>query len=246
MRDWQGKRYWIIGASEGLGRAVAEAVSRAGAEVILSARSADRLETIAEELPGKARAVPMDVTDQKSVDSAAEQVGEIDGMVYLAGLYWPQGAKAWTAEQVTAMTDVNFMGAVRVLGAILPAFTDRDSGHIVLTGSLSGYRGLPQAQGYVPSKAGLMTMAECLHADLRKTGVDVQLVNPGFVKTRLTDKNTFAMPQLMEPDVAARQYFEYMNSTDFKKSYPAPLSWLLRGSQLLPDWLYYPLTSKGR
>ncbi|KAA9006050.1 SDR family NAD(P)-dependent oxidoreductase [Histidinibacterium aquaticum] len=246
MREWKGKRYWIVGASEGLGRAVAESISRAGAEVIVSARSRDRLDDLVASVPGKASAVTIDVTDQSSIDRAASEAGEIDGMVYLAGAYWPLGSEKWDAEKITTMVDTNFLGATRVLGAVVPRFVEKDAGHIVLTGSLSGFRGLPGAQGYVPSKAGVMTMAECLYSDLRHTGVEVQVVNPGFVRTRLTDKNDFKMPQRMEPEDAARRFFEHMNSDEFKMSYPAPLSWLLRGSQLLPDWIYYPLVSKRR
>ena len=246
MRDWVGKRYWIVGASEGLGRAVAAAVNRAGAEVILSSRRPGPLEALAAELPGRARALPMDVTDQASVEAAAAEAGEIDGMVYLAGLYWPQGSADWNADEITAMADVNFLGAVRVLGQVVPGMVDRDAGHLVLTGSLSGFRGLAGAQGYVPSKAGLMVLAESLYADFRKTGIEVQLINPGFIRTRLTDKNDFAMPQRMEPDEAARHFFEHMNSGGFKRSYPAPLSWIFRGSQFLPDWLYYPMFNGRR
>ena len=91
-REWPGKRYWLVGASQGLGRAVAKELSKTGAEVILSARSTDELETLAGELPGKTSVVPVDVADTDSVAKAAEDVGEIDGMVYLAGVYWPMGA----------------------------------------------------------------------------------------------------------------------------------------------------------
>lgn len=107
MRQWQGKTYWIVGASEGLGRALAERLSTAGATLILSARSADKLEALAQSLPGKARAVAMDVRDEDNIARAAGEVGEIDGLIYLAGVYWPQPATEWNADQVTAMFDVN-------------------------------------------------------------------------------------------------------------------------------------------
>ena len=139
------------------------------------------------------------------------------------------------------MADVNFTGAMRLMGVVVPRFVARDRGHIVLTGSLSGFRGLPGAAPYVASKAGVMALAESLHADLHRTGVQVQLVNPGFVKTRLTDKNDFKMPFIMEPDQAARLYFEHMTGDRFKRSFPTMFSWVFRGSQFLPDWLYYRL-----
>ncbi|MGC9370579.1 MAG: SDR family NAD(P)-dependent oxidoreductase [Paracoccaceae bacterium] len=239
MRRWAGKRYWLVGASEGLGRALAERMSRAGVELVLSARNAGRLQTVADALPGRASVVPVDVSDSASVRAAREQAGEIDGVVILSGVYWPQAAQDWDAGQVEAMCDVNFTGTARVLGTVVPGFAARDRGHIVLTGSLSGFRGLPGATGYAASKAGVMAMAEGLYADLRDTAVEVQLVNPGFVRTRLTEKNDFRMPFLMEPEAAAGVIFEHMGVGGFARSFPVPFAWFFRVGQFLPDWLYY-------
>lgn len=246
MRDWQGKTYWIVGASEGLGRAVAAALAKYGVKLILSARSEDRLSALAEQVPSKARILPMDVTDQNSVEAAAAEAGPVDGLVYLAGVYWPMDSRAWDSEQAIKMTEVNYLGAQRVVGAVLPGMVERNAGHIVLTGSLSGFRGLPGAQGYIPSKAAVMSMAECLKADLRHTGIDVQLVNPGFVKTRLTDKNDFAMPMIMEPDEAAREFVEHMNDDSFSRSFPTAMGLMFRASQFLPSGLYYALAGGGK
>ena len=242
MNDWQGKRYWLIGASEGLGAALAHKLNAAGVEVVVSARSEDRLKALVAELPGKASYVTVDVSDRSSVEATAEQVGQIDGMIYLAGVYWPMKAQAWDAEQAEAMADINFTGAVRAVGAVIPQMVARDAGHIVITGSLSGFRGLPGAIGYAASKAGTMSLAESLYADLRKTGIRVQVANPGFIRTRLTDKNDFSMPFLMEPDQAAQEMFELMNDQGtFKRSFPRVFSWLFRLSQFMPDWMYYRL-----
>lgn len=242
-REWAGKRYWLVGASEGLGRALAHRMSRAGVELILSARSQERLEELAGELPGKTTALACDIADQASVDAAAQQLGPVDGIVFLAGVYWPISTKEWDTAQAVTMADVNFTGAFRALGAVMPQFLERDRGHVVITGSLSGFRGLPSALGYGASKAGVMYLAESMYADLRGTGIDVQLANPGFIKTRLTDKNTFTMPFIMEPDAAAQIMFEHMCTDGFKRSFPRGFSYLFRVSQLLPDWVYYRLFS---
>ncbi len=239
MRSFKDKTYWLVGASEGLGAALAHELSAAGANVVLSARSADRLESLAGELPGPARIEALDVTDETALAAAAERIGEIDGVVQMAGVYWPFGAKAWDAGQANTMAEINFGGAMKLLGVILPGFVSRDRGHIVLTGSLSGYRGLPGAAAYVASKTAVMALAESLYADLRKTGVDVQLINPGFVRTRLTDKNSFDMPFIMDPDEAARICMAHMRGSKFQCAFPRLFSLLFRGSQLLPDWLYY-------
>ncbi|QQA43143.1 SDR family NAD(P)-dependent oxidoreductase [Pelagovum pacificum] len=244
MRDWQGKTYWIVGASEGLGRALAMTLSRVGCGLVVSARSSDRLDSLVAELPGRARAVTIDVNDPESVKKAAADVGEIDGLVYLAGTYDPMSATEWDTEKVVQMIETNVVGAVRTVGAVLPDMIAKDKGHIVLTGSLAGFRGMPGSIGYGSSKSAIMTLAEGMYIDLKGSNVEVQVVNPGFVKTRLTDKNDFKMPQLMEPDDAAREYFEHMNSDEFKKSFPFAFGTAIRLGQLLPDWLYFPLFSR--
>ncbi|SMC78601.1 SDR family NAD(P)-dependent oxidoreductase [Primorskyibacter flagellatus] len=239
MRDWAGKRYWIIGASEGLGRALAFKMSEAGADLILSGRREEPLQKLAVELSGATQVQVVDVADQTSVDAAVEAIGVIDGMVFLAGVYWPMDAKEWDHDHGIAMADVNFTGQFRVLGRVVPQMVDRGAGHIVLTASLSAFRGLPGAIGYSASKAGILALAESMRCDLRKTGVEVQVTNPGFIRTRLTDKNDFDMPFLMEPDEAADQVFAHMNSRAFKRSFPWLFSMVFRGSQLMPDWLYF-------
>ncbi|MEL7154529.1 MAG: SDR family NAD(P)-dependent oxidoreductase, partial [Pseudomonadota bacterium] len=168
---------------------------------------------------------------------------ELDGIVLLAGVYWPFSAREWHAEQATAMADINFTGFVRVLGQVIPGMVDRDAGHVIITSSLTGFRGLPGSIGYTASKAATMSLAECMYADLRQTGVRVQVCNPGFIKTQLTDKNEFRMPFIMEAEDAAQTMFEHMNTTRFKTSFPTAFSLLFRGAQFLPDWAYYRLFS---
>lgn len=243
MRQWNGKRYWLVGASDGLGAALAHKMSAAGVHVIVSARSENKLKALVDSLPGPASFQVVDVSDDASVKAAAEAVGEVDGVVYLAGVYWPFGAKDWNAEQATAMADINFTGLVRVMGQVVPQMVARDKGHVVITSSLTGFRGLPGSIGYTASKAATMSLAECMYGDLRKTGVQVQVANPGFIKTQLTAKNDFTMPFIMEPEQAAQIMFDHMQADRFKISFPRVFSWVFRGSQFLPDWLYYRIFS---
>lgn len=243
LREWSGKTYWLVGASDGLGAALAEVMSRSGAELVLSARSSEKLAEMVARLPGAARSVPMDIADDASVAAAAQEVGAVDGIVLLAGVYWPFSARDWNAEAATAMADVNFTGFIRVLGQVVPDMVARDDGHIVITSSLTAFRGLPGSIGYTASKAGTLSLAESMYCDLRKTGVEVQVCNPGFIRTRMTDKNDFNMPAIMEPEAAAREMFEHMNSGSFKKSFPYGFSLVFRLGQFLPDWLYYRIFS---
>lgn len=239
-----GKRYWLVGGSEGLGLALAQKLWAEGADLIISARDADRLSSVCADLG--ARALPMDVADQASVNRAAAAVGAVDGLVILAAVYWPMAAQRLDPLRLAQMCDVNLTGTARVIGAVLPGMVARGAGHLVLTGSLAGYRGLPGAMGYAASKAGVMGMAESLYADLRGSGIKVQIANPGFIATRLTAQNRFAMPFLMTPERAAGHMLRLMRSNRFKSSFPAPFSWLFRFGQALPDWLWYRLFPRGQ
>lgn len=237
---FEGQTWWIVGASEGLGRALAEALDGAGARLILSARNAGRLQHLCDGL-SNARALPMDVTDPDDVIRAMADLGPIDGVVYCAGAYDPLSAQDWQPEAVETMCAVNFTGALRVLGQIVPQFCRRDSGHIVLIGSLAGFTGLPGAIGYGASKAALMHLGENLQADLRGSGVRVQVINPGFIRTRLTQKNEFKMPQILEPEDAARRCLRAMQGRRFSTSFPAPFSWVFTLGRLLPRRLFLKL-----
>lgn len=231
------KTWWIIGASEGLGRALAEALDARGAKLILSARGANRLSDLAATLTD-ARALPMDVTEPDSVRAASEQAGAVDGLVYCVGQYEPMHAQDWNEQDVTLMTQANFTGALSVLGHSLPGMLARDSGHIVLIGSLAGYTGLPGAIGYGASKAALMHLAENLQADLRDTGLTVKQVNPGFIRTRLTAKNQFDMPFILSPEQAADRTIRAIESRRFATAFPTLFSWLFRLGRFLPRGLF--------
>lgn len=243
--SFNNKTYWLVGASEGLGRSLAEALSAEGATLILSARTESRLKELADTLPGPAQVLPLDVTSDSAVTEAGQSIGRIDGVIYAAGVYNPMSAADWRSDQVAQMIDINFAGAARVAGAVVNQFTARNEGHIVFIGSLSGFRGLPGAIGYGASKAGMMHLAENLQADLHRTGVKIQLVNPGFIRTRLTSKNSFTMPFIMEPEEAASHVIRAMKSDRFQSNFPRVFSWLFRASNFLPAPLYYRLFGAG-
>ncbi|MBT9384165.1 SDR family NAD(P)-dependent oxidoreductase [Pseudooceanicola sp. CBS1P-1] len=243
-RDLHGKTYWLIGASEGLGRDLAKEMKRMGAELILSARSGDRLQALAEEIGG-ATVVPVDVTDTASVAVATAKAAHADGLIYCVGEYDPMTAAEWDATKALAIADTNFMGAMRILGRVVPGWVQRGEGHVVLIGSLAGFKGLPGAIGYGASKAALRHLAEDMYIDLKGTGVDVQVANPGFIRTRLTAKNSFSMPQIMEPGEAARQVMCLVrNSEPRQLSFPAPFAWVFTVlGRLLPFRLYARIVS---
>ena len=232
--------WWIVGASEGLGRALAKRLDAEGASLILSARNGDRLQALAAELRD-ARAVVMDVTDPASVGAAVAEARPVDGIIYCVGLYTPMSAREWQAEASVAVAEANFIGALRVLGAVVPGFCARGAGRVVLIGSLAGFRGLPGSIGYGASKAALMHLAENMRADLRGTGVSVQVVNPGFIDTRLTKQNRFRMPSIMSPEAAAERVHRAIRRRRFATSFPYPFALIFRAGPLLPLRLFQAL-----
>lgn len=238
MSKFAGKTYWLVGASEGLGRILAKKLDAEGAHLILSARSADRLNSLRDDLTN-AQVIAMDVTDGDAVSKAAKSMTALDGVIYNVGTYDPMPATEWDAQGALKMCDINFTGAMRVLGEAVPKLVKQGSGDITLIGSLAGYRGLPASVGYSASKAALISLAETMRFDLRDSGVVVRVVNPGFIKTRLTDKNSFKMPQLMEPEDAADRVLRAMRSNRFRTDFPAPFAWFIRLVDYLPDWIVY-------
>jgi len=237
-----GKKYWIIGASEGLGRELAIQLSNLGVELIVSARNEIRLNELS--LRTKAKVIPLDVLDIHAVRKAFKAVGRIDGIVYAAGDYTPLNSTVWNIDEVDKMIAINFTGVARVLGLVVPKFIAQNYGHIVMIGSLSGFRGLPNAIGYGASKAGMMHLAENIKADLYKSNIKVQLINPGFIKTRLTEKNNFKMPFIMSAEDAAKHVIRAMRRNRFQTNFPVMFSLIFRMTNFLPAFLYFWLFSK--
>lgn len=202
---WRGKRCWLVGASSGIGAACARALADAGARVAISARDQAALDALLAELPqGTAEAssahlaVAVDVRSDTAVASAWERVhgvwGGVDLLLYLAGNYLP--ARSWDLDVGRAqdILDINYLGALRAVSCVLPGFLAAGAGHIALTSSVAGLRGLPKSLYYGPSKAALTHLAEILRLDLESRGVRIQVIHPGFVATPLTAQNDFAMP----------------------------------------------------
>ena len=239
----KGKKYWIIGASEGLGRELSIQLSNLGVKLIISARNETRLNELSSLT--KAKVLALDVLNIDAINQASKSVGIIDGIIYVAGDYTPLNSTTWNVEEVDKMIAVNFTGAAKVLGFIVPKFLKQNNGHIVMIGSLSGFRGLPNAIGYGASKAAMMHLAENIKADLYKTPIKIQLINPGFIKTRLTEKNNFKMPFIMSVEDAAKRVIIAMNSNRLQTNFPLIFSLLFRASNLLPAFIYFWLFSSN-
>jgi short-subunit dehydrogenase len=242
-----GKTVWLVGASEGIGRELAIQLAQTGARLIISARNAERLNSLISELTGDGHlAVSCDVTSLDSISSAWQMIGprQIDMLIYNAGAYEPMSADNMDLPQIENIIDINLHGALRVLSHVVPSFVARRAGHIALVGSIAGYRGLPGAMGYSLSKAALITLAECLRCDLGKYGIGIQIINPGFVKTRLTDKNDFQMINIITPQLAARRIVRDLGRAKFEIRFPWVLTTLFKFFRQLPYGWYFKIMSK--
>jgi short-subunit dehydrogenase len=239
--SWSGRRVWVIGASTGIGAALARELIDAGARVALSARNRERLAAIAEGTD--AVVAPLDITDRAAVRSVAADVrtalGALDLVIVVAGTHTPMRADAFDLARAEKLLAVNLHGPLHCLDAVLPTLLAQRHGGIALVASVAGYRGLPEALIYGPSKAALIHLSEGLYLDLRKAGIGVYLVNPGFVDTPLTARNEFAMPALMAADKAARRTLEGIAAGRFEIHYPRRFTFWLKLLRLLPYPAYF-------
>jgi short-subunit dehydrogenase len=206
VSEAHGLRVWITGASSGIGAAVATELARRGARVAVTARSLERLAVVAEH--GDVSVFAGDVTDRDRMAQIASQIveqwGGIDIVVLNAGTYRPLPIDEFTSDEVRATFEVNVMGIVHCIEAVLPRMRADRHGRIALMSSVTAFAGFPLAAAYGSTKAYIANMGESLRADLADSGVDISVVFPGFVATELTGQNAFSMPWIIPAEEAAR------------------------------------------
>ena len=242
---------WITGASQGIGKALSLAMVNHGMTVIASARTRENLEELQAEAAGslgQLEIYPLDVTDQSAVTDCVnyitETFGRIDQVVLNAGTFIPMHGSKFSSEVMQKQVDLNLMGVCYCIEPLIPVMKRQKQGVIAINASLSGYRGLPLAAAYGATKAALINMAECLHLDLHSSGINVKVINPGFVKTPLTDKNKFPMPFLISSEKAAKIIIKGMSRTGFEIRFPMLFAFILRMLQLLPYSIYFKLVRR--
>ena len=250
ITDWRGQRVWLVGASSGIGRALAALLHARAAQVCVSARQQALLDDFVRQHPGS-RALALDVTDAAAVAHAAQQVlatGPLDLVCYCAGYYRPMSATALDLAELLQHQNVNVTGALHLLQATVPALLQAaDAGrrpHLSLVASVAGWRGLPQSLAYGPTKAALINLAENLFLDLRPRGIGVSLINPGFVDTPLTAQNDFAMPALLTPEQAAQAIVKGWERGQFELHFPKRFTAILKWMRCLPYRWYFSLVHR--
>lgn len=253
--DWSGLRVWIIGASTGIGAALAEQLSALGARIVLSGRSRDNLDLVATKCHqvnagSDLFVLPFDACDNNATTLAVSEVNTswhgVDLVIYNAGTYEATRVDSLSPESAEQSLRVNLLAPISITAAILPLLlqtpeNNKPSGFAYVA-SVAGYRGLPRALTYGPGKAGLISFAESLWVDLKGLGLNTWVINPGFVRTRLTAQNTFAMPALIEPEEAATAIIRGFAKGNFEIHFPARFSWFMKLLRLLPIHWYLRLS----
>jgi short-subunit dehydrogenase len=246
MRPYEGKNIWIIGASSGIGRALAVELAAQGARLVLSARSEDKLEALSQELGGEHKVLPLDVRNSdafvKNAKTIQETLHKLDSMIFMAAVYTPKSKDPMDIDKAMAMVDINFKGTINAVHAILPIFKAQKSGQIALCGSVAGYRGLPYSQPYGATKAAVISLAESLKLENKE--LDIKVINPGFVRTPMTDKNDFKMPMIIEPEEAAKIIARDLQKKRFEIHFPKRFTFLAKLLALLPSFLYFKIMSR--
>jgi len=242
MREIAGRRIWIIGASAGIGQALALALAEQGAQLILSARDRPALEQLAADCGG-AEVLPLDLAQVEDLRTAIAsiEVGSLDAVICAAALYQPGLVSDIEDSALKQLIAVNLTAMIRIGRDVPPLL--RDGGQLVLFGSVAGYMGLPKGQPYSATKAAIANLAESLRTELAPR-IDVRLVSPGFVRTRLTEKNDFNMPAIMTPAEAAQEVIKGMQGRRFEIHFPRRLTLALKLLRVLPYRLSLAITAK--
>jgi len=237
------KKAWVIGASEGIGKAVCIALDSLGIDLIISARSSTPLAELDQTLKKKSTILPLDVEDTDSFISTLTELFDrhtIDYLFFFPGYYEPNNITGLDAAIINKTIHINFRSVIYFLKHSIPYLEQQPHRQLLITASLAGYRGLPSSQPYAATKAAVINLVESAKAEYPH--LNIRLINPGFVKTRLTDKNSFAMPHLLSPTKAAEYIIQAINDTSFEIYFPTRLAWALNILRILPYRIYFYIT----
>jgi len=243
---WQ--RCWITGASSGIGRALALALASEGVDIYISGRNQARLQQLVDsgaDLPGRIVACPLDITDADAVAELLSQWSDDqmpDLIVLNAGTHLPDSVAEFKLDNARRLVEVNLQGTLNCLAPLLPRLNA--SSQLAVMASVAGYRGLPGAAVYGATKAALINLTESLRPELQERGVKLQLINPGFVKTPLTDLNKFPMPCLVTAEEASQSIIRGLRRDRFEISFPSRFVFWLKLARLLPYRVYFSIVAR--
>jgi len=243
------KVIWITGGSSGIGKALAYKFADEGWQVALSARREELLNEISKS-NNNIHSFPLDVLDVEKCKEVFNKIvskfENIDIAVFSAGIHDPNSERKLNLESIRKIMETNFFGTMNSINSVYNYFKEKKSGHISIVSSVAGYRGLPIAGAYCASKSALISYAESLYFDMKRFNVRVSVINPGFIKTPMTDQNPFPMPMIASPEFAAEEMFKGLTkSKSFEIHFPKKFTFIMKILKIMPNWLYLKLIKKG-
>ena len=243
------KVIWITGGSSGIGKALAYKFANEGWQVALSARREELLNEISRS-NNNIHSFPLDVLNVEKCKEVFNKIvskfKNIDIAVFSTGIHDPNSEKKLNLESIRKIMETNFFGTINSVNSIYNYFKDKKSGHISIVSSVAGYRGLPMAGAYCASKSALISYAESLYFEMIRFNVRVSVVNPGFIKTPMTDQNPFPMPMIVSAEFAAEEMFKGLTkSNSFEIHFPKKFTFIMKILKIMPNWLYLKLIKKG-
>ena len=243
------KVIWITGGSSGIGKALAYKFANEGWQVALSARREELLNEISKS-NNNIHSFPLDVLDVEKCKEVFNKIvskfENIDIVLFSTGIHDPNSEKKLNLDSIRKIMETNFFGTINSINSVYNYFKEKKSGHISIVSSVAGYRGLPIAGAYCASKSALISYAESLYFDMKRFNVRVSVVNPGFIKTPMTDQNPFPMPMIVSAKFAAEEMFKGLTkSNSFEIHFPKSFTFIMKILKIMPNWLYLKLIKKG-
>jgi short-subunit dehydrogenase len=252
--NWHKKTILLTGASSGIGEGLALALAKKGAVLGLVARREEMLQELAgkcEKAGGVARAYAADVRDESAIAEAFQRfIGEfetIDILIANAGIGGnDESTRTYHPPSVKKVVEVNLMGAVNAVHAVLPKMLEQGHGQLVAISSLAGFRGLPRSAAYSASKAAMTAFFESVRLDVKRKGIDVTIIQPGFIRTPLTAARANKMPYLMELDDAIPHFLKAIEKRKKFAAFPWQLATIVRAGKFMPAWMYDRIAGRAR
>lgn len=238
MKGFEHQNIWIIGASSGIGKDLAIALSKENANLILSARRKDALEQLQTTLGKQHMIAPLDIANKDQVceviQDIFQKIKKLDRVLFMAGIYQPSLIEEMDPEFCKKLMEVNFMGAIYLTHFLLPLLKKQTSSQLVFCSSVAGYLGLSGGQPYSASKAALINFVESLYVEVKEYNIDIKLINPGFVSTPMTSKNEFQMPMIINSESAAIEIIKGLQKKAFEIHFPKRFTTFLKLLRILP------------
>jgi short-subunit dehydrogenase len=247
--SFEKENIWIIGASSGIGKELAIQLDSLGANLILSARSENKLNNLNKDLNDKHKVYPLDVGDvdevKKTISKIKRLKSNLDRVIFLPALYNPASIEDMDLKFMSQLVDVNLKSVFYTVNLLLPLFKKQKSGQIAICGSVAGYTGLANGQPYSATKAAVINLTETLYLE-SPDYLDIKLISPGFVETPMTDKNNFKMPMIITPKKTAGYIIKGLNRNRFEIDFPKTFTFLLKIVSILPYCIKLAVTKKFR